>query len=144
MTAGYLPKNATCTESCDWLKVQTGDNWTLARLLEHGLMPWFWLDYKPGYPAIFGDHIEGYLAPMVFAGDMHRLEADGSHAFVNLTRAHDGAVMKIEPSITVPIKELKFKREELQALSSALKKHASTVDDDATTSSRPASRPMRA
>lgn len=138
MTAGYLPKNATCTESCDWLKVQTGDNWTLARLLEHGLMPWFWLDYKPGYPAIFGDHIEGYLAPMVFAGDMHRLEADGSHAFVNLTRAQDGAVMKIEPSITVPIKELKFKREDLEELSSALKKPAPTVADVATASSSPA------
>jgi hypothetical protein len=124
MTADYLPKHASDIEACDWLKVQTGENWTLARLLENGLMPWFWLDYKPDYPAIFGDHIEGYLAPMVFTGDTQRLEADGSHALVNLTHTHDGVVMKVEPSITVSIKELKFKREDLQALSSTLKKPA--------------------
>ena len=133
MTADYLPKNATFTEACDWLKVQTGDSWTLARLLENGLMPWFWLDYKPGYPAIFGDHIEGYLAPMVFAGDTHRLEADGSNALVNLTRAHDGVVMKVEPGMTVPLNELRFKREDLQALSSTLKKPAPKLPNDKAT-----------
>lgn len=137
MTADYLPKHASDIEACDWLKVQTGGSWTLARLLENGLIPWFWLDYKPGYPAIFGDHIEGYLAPMVFAGDTQRLEADGSHALVNLTHAHDGVVMKLEPSITVSIKELRFKREDLQALSSALKNPAPTVAKVAAASSKP-------
>jgi hypothetical protein len=137
MNADYLPKHATDIEACDWLKAQTRERWTLARLLENGLMPWFWLDYKPGYPAIFGDHIEGYLAPMVFTGDTQRLEADGSHALVNMTRTYDGVVMKVEPGITVSIKELRFKREDLQALSSALKNPAPTVAEVAAASSKP-------
>lgn len=116
----YLPKHATAIEAGDWLKAQTGKSWTLARLLENGLMPWFWLDYKPGYPAIFGDRTEGYLAPMVFTADTQRLEADATEALVNLTRTHDGVVMKVEPGITVPTNQLKFKREDLEALCKAL------------------------
>jgi hypothetical protein len=116
----YLPKHATEIEACDWLKAQTGKSWTLARLLENGLMPWFWLDFKPGYPAIFGDRIEGYMAPMVFMSDTQRLEADSTDALVSLTHTHDGVVMKVEPGITVQTKELKFKRDDLEALCKAL------------------------
>lgn len=119
MTNDYLPKHATTTQACEWLKARSGDNWTLARLIEHGLMPWFWFDYKPGWPAVFGNRVEGYLAPMVFAGDTQRLEADGTDALVNMTRTHNGVIVKIEPGISVSIAELRFKREDVQALSKA-------------------------
>lgn len=119
MTKDYLPKHATAAQACEWLQVKSGDNWTLARLIEHGLMPWFWLDYKPGYPAIFGNRVEGYLAPMVFTGDTQRLEVDGTDALVNMTRTHDGVIMKVEPGMRVSIAELRFKREDVQALSKA-------------------------
>lgn len=120
MTNDYLPKHATTAQACEWLQAQTGESWTLARLLETGLMPWFWLDYKPGYPAIFGNRVEGYLAPMVFTGDTQRLEADGADAVVTMTRTHDGQLIKIEPGIRVPNSELRFKRDDVQALSKAL------------------------
>lgn len=122
MTNDYLPKHATTSEACEWLQAKTGNKWTLARLLESGLMPWFRLDYSPGWPALFGDRIEGYLAPMVFAGDMQRLEADatdGTDALVNMTRAHDGVLMTVEPGLRVPITDLRFKRDDLQALGKA-------------------------
>ena len=118
--ANYLPKHATVAEACDWLNAETGQSWTLARMLENELMPWFWLDYKPDFPAVFGDRTEGYLAPMVFAGDTQRLEADATDALVNLTHSHDGAVIKVEPGIKVQTNQLKFKRGDLEALSKAL------------------------
>ncbi len=83
-------------------------------------MPHFWLDYKPGYPAIFGEKIEGYLTCMVFAGDVHRLEADGADALVNLFTGHDGTLIKVEPAWHVPLTELRFKREDLESLAAAL------------------------
>lgn len=56
----YLPKHATVPEACEWLATETGEPWTLARLLEHSLMPWVWIDYEPRFPEIFGDRLEGF------------------------------------------------------------------------------------
>ncbi len=69
----YLPKDATIEEACNWLQAKTGQTWVLPRLLECHLRPHFWLDYKPGYPAIYGDRIEGYQTRMMFQGDLCRL-----------------------------------------------------------------------
>ena len=80
----YLPKDATIEESCNWLQAKTGQTWVLPRLLECHLTPHFWLDYKPGYPAIYGDRIEGYQTRMMFHGDICRLESDRSDALVNM------------------------------------------------------------
>ena len=121
MTNDYLPKHATPIEACDWLLLQTGEKWTLARLLESGLMPWFWFDQTPGYRAIFGDRVEGYLAPMVFAGDTMRLEADGVEALVNFTHTHDGVLIEVKPGMRVPAVELKFKREDIHLLHEQLR-----------------------
>lgn len=114
-----LPKVATIEQACNWLRAQSGTDWTLARLLESGLMPWFWLDYTPGYAALFGNRLEGYLAPMVFAGDSQRLEADGGQALVNMTRTHDGDIAQVAPGIRVPLSDLRFQRDDLRALSDA-------------------------
>jgi hypothetical protein len=114
----YLPKLATAAQACKWLQKENGGSWTLSRLLESGLMPWFWLDYTAGRPAIFGNRLEGYLAPMVFAGDIQRLEVDGAEALITMTHAHDGQIIKIEPGIKAPISELRFKRDDVQRLGS--------------------------
>lgn len=113
----YLPKLATIEEACGWLNSRTGKSWSLARMMEYGLMPWVWLDYMPGYPAIFGDRLEGYLAPMVFAGDTQRLEADRT-AILTMTRTHDGELLKLSPGATFPLSEIRFKRENLEELAS--------------------------
>ncbi|MDP9932526.1 hypothetical protein [Variovorax paradoxus] len=124
----YLPKLATIEQACAWLHAKTGGIWILARLLEMGLTPWFWLDYTPTAPSkIFNGRFEGYLAPMVFAGDTHRLEADGADALVNITRTSEGELLKIEPGMRVPLSELRFKREDLQNIVETLPQPAPEV-----------------
>ena len=90
----YLPKDATIEEACNWLQAKTGQTWVLPRLLECHLTPHFWLDYKPGYPTIYGDRIEGYQTRMIFQGDLCRLESDRGDALVNMFTAHDGTLVK--------------------------------------------------
>lgn len=110
----YLPKDATIEQACNWLQAKTGQTWILARLLEYDLTPHFWLDYKQGYPAVYGDRIEGYQTRMMFQGDLCRLESDGGDALVNMFTAHDGSLIKTEPGLRVPLSELRFKRESVE------------------------------
>ena len=120
----YLPKDATIEEACNWLQAKTGQTWALARLLECHLRPHFWLDYKPGYPAIYGDRIEGYQTRMMFQGDLCRLESDRGDALVNMFTAHDGTLVKVQPALRVPLSELKFKRESVERVAEIINKAA--------------------
>lgn len=120
----YLPKDATIEEACNWLHAKTGQTWVLARLLECHLTPYFWLDYKPGYPAIYGNRIEGYQTRMMFQGDLCRLESDRGDALVNMFTAHDGTLVKVEPGLRVPLSELKFKRESVERVAEIINKTA--------------------
>lgn len=120
----YLPKDATIEEACNWLQAKTGQTWVLARLLECHLTPHFWLDYKPGYPAIYGNKIEGYQTRMMFQGDLCRLESDRGDALVNMFTAHDGTLVKVEPGLRVPLNELKFKRESVERVAEIINKTA--------------------
>ena len=122
----YLPKDATIEEACNWLQAKTGQTWVLARLLECHLTPHFWLDYKPGYPAIYGNKIEGYQTRMMFQGDLCRLESDRGDALVNIFTAHDGTLVKVEPGLRVPLSELKFKRESVERVAEIINKTAQT------------------
>ena len=122
----YLPKDATIEEACNWLQAKTGQTWVLARLLECHLTPHFWLDYKPGYPAIYGDKIEGYQTRMIFQGDLCRLESDRGDALVNMFTAHDGTLVKVQPGLRVPLSELKFKRESVERVAEIINKTAPT------------------
>ena len=120
----YLPKDATIEEACNWLQAKTGQTWVLPRLLECHLRPHFWLDYKPGYPAIYGDRIEGYQTRMMFQGDLCRLESDRGDALVNMFTSHDGTLVKVEPGLRVPLSELKFKRECVERVAEIINKTA--------------------
>ena len=120
----YLPKDATIEEACNWLQAKTGQTWVLPRLLECHLRPHFWLDYKPGYPAIYGDRIEGYQTRMMFQGDLCRLESDRGDALVNMFTAHDGTLVKVQPALRVPLSELKFKRESVERVAEIINKAA--------------------
>ena len=111
----YLPNNATIDVACDWLEHQTGQNWTLARLLEVGhLVPYFWKDYEEGLPQIFGDRREGYLCKMFSRLDVMRLAADGDDARCNWVTAHDGTPIQIRPPISVELKHLRFMRQDVE------------------------------
>jgi hypothetical protein len=130
MTQKYLPNRASIPEACEWMKEQTGEPWTLAHLLEYGLMPWFWLEHQPGWPdALFGGRAEGYLAPLCFAGDTQRLAADGRDVLVTMTRTHDGALMKVgPPAWHFPIDALRFLRDDITRLAGALSKPAAPAE----------------
>ena len=96
----------------------------MPRLLECHLTPHFWLDYKPGYPTIYGDRIEGYQTRMIFQGDLCRLESDRGDALVNMFTAHDGTLVKVQPALRVPLSELKFKRESVERVAEIINKAA--------------------
>lgn len=125
----YLPKNATVPEACEWLATETGEPWTLARLLEHSLMPWVWLDYAPGWPDIFGDRTEGYLAPMIFAGDTARLATVGTDALITMTRVPGDKLIRVTPGLRASIDELRFRRDDITRLAG---KHSKPEDAPAT------------
>lgn len=110
----YLPRLATIEQACQWLDAKTGNTWILPRLLECRLTPCFWLDYTPGYSEIFGDRKEGYLAEMIFHGDIMRLESGVAEALVTMFTAHDGTLVTSEPGMRVPLSELRFKREQVE------------------------------
>ncbi len=120
----YLPKDATIEQACNWLHAKTGQTWVLPRLLECHLQPYFWLDYAPGYPVIFGSRIEGYQTRMMFQGDLCRLESDGTEALVNMYVAHNGALIKSAPPLRVPLSELRFKREDEERVAEIINKTA--------------------
>lgn len=110
----YLPKDATIEQACNWLQAKTGESWILPRLLECHLTPYFWIDYAPGYPAIFGNKIEGFQSRMMFHGDICRLESDGADALVNYYEAHDGSLLWSVPGHRVPLSDLRFKRDRVE------------------------------
>ena len=117
MNANYLPKIATILESCNWLELQTGKSWSLPQLLECGLMPWFWLDYQHGWPdVLFGGRIQGYLAPVIFNGDIERLNTERREALVYMTRTYSGEIFKIDPPMRLSVDELRFLRDDIKDL----------------------------
>lgn len=111
----YLPNNATIDEACEWLQHQTGQKWTLPRLLEDGhLTPYVWIDYAPGLPQIFGDRLEGYLTMMVYHGDVMRLAADRNEALLTMFTAHDGTLARTEPAWRVELKDVRFQKQDIK------------------------------
>ena len=120
----YLPKDATIEQACNWLQAKTGQMWILPRLLECHLTPYFWHDYDPRWPAVYGGRIEGYQSRMMFHGDICRLESDGGDALVNMFAAHDGSLIKSDPALRVPLSELRFKRDSVERVAEIINKTA--------------------
>lgn len=114
----YLPRLASVAQACEWLASETGEEWTLQRLMEYRLRPYFWLEHHPDIPQLTGGRPEGVMVEMVFAGDIQRLEFDGAKPFVTMFRTQDGRLLKTEPGFHVPLDELRFKREEVESAAS--------------------------
>lgn len=118
MTTDYLPAWATLAEASQWLEARTGEQWPLPRLIEAGALPHIWLepDAQPNpavLAAVFDGRHEGFIAPLVFAGDTHRLAIDRSGA-MSMTRTPSGKLVRFEPSIPFAINELRFKVEDVR------------------------------
>jgi len=120
-----LPFRATTGEACAWLAQQTATPWTLARLLEHGLTPWVWLDYDSAHAELFGDANGGYAAPVFFEGDVARLAAGSDDVLITLTKdAYKIPVRLPAPGFRRPLDALRFQKKDLERLAGKLKHEA--------------------
>jgi hypothetical protein len=125
MSITELPFRATTDEACAWLAQQTGSPWTLARLLEHGLTPYVWLDYDAAYPDLFGDANGGYAAPIFFEGDIARLAEGSEDVLITLTKDAYKIVTRLpEPGFRRPLDQLRFQKKDLEKLAGRLKHEA--------------------
>jgi hypothetical protein len=125
MSTTDLPFRATTEEACAWLAQQTGSAWTLARLLEHGLTPYVWLDYDAAYPELFGDANGGYAAPIFFEDDVKRLAAGSEDVLITLTKDAYKIVARLpEPGFRRPLEALRFQKKDLERLAGKLKHEA--------------------
>ena len=145
MTPTDLPFRATTLEACAWLEQQTGAPWQLARLLEHGLTPYVWLDYDPVYPELFGDANGGYAAPIFFKDDIARLAAGSDDVLITLTKDAYKIVARLpEPGFRRPLDALRFQKKDLQQLAAALARGEQPGADDAGSAPAPAQAPAPA
>lgn len=120
-----LPFRATTAEACDWLAAQTGTHWTLARLIENGLIPYVWLDYDARYPELFGDANGGYAAPIFFEGDTQRLAAGSEDVLITMTKDAYRIVAQLKPpGFRRELHELRFQKRDVERLAAQLKRAA--------------------
>jgi hypothetical protein len=123
-----LPFRATSDEACAWLAQQTASPWTLARLLEHELTPYVWLDYDAAHPELFGEASGGYAAPIFFEGDIARLAAGSEDILITLTKDAYKIVARLpEPGFRRPLAQLRFQKKDLERLAGKLKYDAQAV-----------------
>jgi hypothetical protein len=125
MTIDGLPFRATTEQACDWLALQTGTPWTLARLIENALTPYVWLDYDADYPALFGDANGGYAAPIFFEGDTKRLVSGSEDVQITTTKDVYRIVTQLPPpGFRRALHELRFLKKDLERLERKLKREA--------------------
>jgi hypothetical protein len=128
MTQTELAFRATTDEACAWLAQETGAAWTLARLLENGLIPYVWLDYSADYPELFGDANGGYPAPVFYELDTQRLAAGSADVLITMTKDADKLPVQLAaPGIRAPLDALRFLQKDLKRLVSDLKKASEPV-----------------
>ncbi|KQQ97235.1 hypothetical protein [Massilia sp. Leaf139] len=125
MTITILPYRATLEQACDWLAQQTESPWNLARLIEHGVTPYVWLDYDAAYPEIFGDANGGYAAPIFYEGDTARLAAGSDDVLITRTKdAYKIVTALPAPGFRRELHELRFLKKDLEKLVKAVKRAA--------------------
>lgn len=123
MTQTELAFRATTEEACSWLAQQTGTAWTLARLIECGLIPYVWLDYSADYPELFGDATGGYPAPIFYEADTQRLAAGSDDVLITFTKDADKiAIQLAAPGLRAPLHALRFLQKDIARLASDLQK----------------------
>ena len=125
MTITVLPYRATLEQACDWLEANTGSAWTLARLIEHEVTPYVWLDYDAAYPELFGDANGGYAAPIFYEGDTARLAAGSEDVLITMTKDAYKIVARLPgPGFRRRLDELRFQKKDLEKLVKTLKRAA--------------------
>ncbi|MDO9194223.1 MAG: hypothetical protein Q7U12_15100 [Undibacterium sp.] len=128
MTSPELAFRSSTEEACNWLAQQTGAPWTLAQLIENGLIPYIWLDYDANMAALFGEANGGYPAPIFFEGDTQRLAAGSPDVLITITKDADKIVVQLpSPGIRRALHELRFLKKDIERLAGKLKREAEPV-----------------
>ena len=122
-----LPELATIEQACERTEKKTNEKWILPRLIECGLRPYFWIDYSPDHPKLFGNKMVGFLSEMIFNGDLNRLEAQPSDALVNYLTNYNGETTRVFGGWRFPLSELRFKREEIEETARLMTNEAKSV-----------------
>lgn len=128
MTSPELAFRSSTEEACHWLAQQTGAPWSLAQLIENGLIPYVWLDYDADMSALFGEANGGYPAPIFFEGDTQRLAAGSADVLITVTKDADKIVTQLPPpGIRRELHELRFLKKDIERLAGKLKREAEPV-----------------
>ena len=128
MTSPELAFRSSTEEACHWLAQQTGAPWSLAQLIEHGLIPYVWLEYDADMAALFGEANGGYPAPIFFEGDTQRLAAGSADVLITITKDADKIVTQLPPpGIRRALHELRFLKKDIERLAGKLKREAEPV-----------------
>jgi hypothetical protein len=129
----YLPPKATIAEAVAWLDKNTGDTWSLARIVETGIWPWFWLDYSSEHAHMFGDRFEGYAAQITYGCDKQRLLENTSEPDFVVTMfwapegilSPDRVLVRTTP-LFLPMSALRFARDDIQRVADVTNKSSQT------------------
>lgn len=121
----------TLEEAAAWLAAETGEEWTARRVLDacikRGIRLQIWLDKgTDGPPELFGDRTEGFMAPLVFAGDDQRLAFTGD-GMLTMTRAPDGRLVRFDPGLPFSVDDIRIKDDALLSLTTWLASAAPTA-----------------
>ncbi len=120
-----LPFRASTEQACAWLGAHTDSAWTLARLIEHGLTPYVWLDYDPDFADLFGDANGGYAAPIFLEDDIKRLAEGSADVLITSTKDVHKLVARLPaPGFRRGLHELRFLKKEIERLAGKLKHEA--------------------
>lgn len=139
MSITDLPYRATTAEACTWLEQETATPWTLARLLEHALTPYVWLDYDPAHADLFGDANGGYAAPIFFQDDIARLASGSDDVLITMTKDVYKIVAQLPaPGFRRPLDALRFQKKDLTHLVAKLAREAAAAQAALTAPAAPA------
>lgn len=117
----HLPQWATAEECAAYLTNMSGEQWPLTRLLEVMLMPYIWIDYADDAPAeLFQGRKEGFRAPIIFAGDVQRVQHTRAVG-LTMTRRPDGKIVAFSKIIEFDLSDLRFSREDVERVAAHLK-----------------------
>ena len=130
MTKPYLPNWATAQEAADWLHAETGEHWPLVRLVESGASMGVWLDCADDAPAewvanVFQGRREGFMAPIVFAGDTASIAFVRDSGTLTMTRRPDGELLLLTPPARFTAGDLRFAAASVREIAAAVHRGAS-------------------
>jgi hypothetical protein len=131
MDEPFLAEWATFEDASKWLESQSGQSWPFPRLLKLADVA-VRLDCPPDATRELLDNVfqgrrEGFMAPLVFEGDIARLASLPQYGLLSCSRRPDGATFDVRPLIRFELSELRFSALSLREIAAACRDERSIV-----------------